>query len=239
STAMDDLLNDFLAETAEILAEAGGALVAWEADPGDRERLDAIFRLVHTIKGSSGFLSLPRVTALAHAAEDALDQVRRGNRPADAALVTGVLGVIDRLTQLCGALGTGDGEPAGDDGEVIEALAFAADEPASPEPVEIQLRREDDLAAELQAWRSIRVPLPLLDSVMTGVTDIVLARNEFARMLRESGADPRLIASFDRLSDSIAGMRQSVSQMRMQRIDKLFAPLPRIVRDLAQELGKK
>src|SRR3546814_10495360 len=74
---------------------------------------------------------------------------------------------------------------------------------------------------------------------MTGVTDIVLARNEFARMLRESGADPSLIASFDRLSDSIAGMRQSVSQMRMQRIDKLFAPLPRIVRDLAQDLGKK
>ena len=74
---------------------------------------------------------------------------------------------------------------------------------------------------------------------MTGVTDIVLARNEFARMLRESGAAPSVIASFDRLSDSIAGMRQSVSQMRMQRIDKLFAPLPRIVRDLAQEMGKK
>src|SRR3546814_2915918 len=73
-TAMDDLLNDFLAETSEILAEAGGALVAWEADPADRERLDAIFRFVHTIKGSSGFLSLPRVTALAHAAEDALDR---------------------------------------------------------------------------------------------------------------------------------------------------------------------
>jgi len=59
---MDDLLNDFLAETAEILAEAGGALVAWEADPADRAGLDAIFRLVHTIKGSSGFLSLPRRT---------------------------------------------------------------------------------------------------------------------------------------------------------------------------------
>src|SRR3546814_13312249 len=58
-------------------------------------------------------------------------------------------------------------------------------------------------------------------------------------MLRESGADLSLIASFDRLSDSIAGMRQSVSQMRMQRIDKLFAPLPRIVRDLAQDMGKK
>ena len=43
--AMDDLLNDFLAETAEILAEAGGAIVAWEADPADRAQLDAIFRI--------------------------------------------------------------------------------------------------------------------------------------------------------------------------------------------------
>lgn len=239
-TVMDDLLNDFLAETAEILAEAGGALVAWEADPADRAQLDAIFRLVHTIKGSSGFLSLPRVTALSHAAEDALDQVRRGNRTADGALVTGVLGIIDRLSQLCDTLGQKGVEPAGDDSDVITALATrdeAADAPA--ETSDIQLRREDDLTTELQGWRSIRVPLPLLDSVMTGVTDIVLARNEFARMLRESGANPSLIASFDRLSDSIAGMRQSVSQMRMQRIDKLFAPLPRVVRDLARDLGKK
>jgi two-component system chemotaxis sensor kinase CheA len=240
---MDDLLTDFLAETAEILAEAGGALVAWEADPADRARLDAIFRLVHTIKGSSSFLALPRVTALSHAAEDALDQVRRGNRPANAELVTGVLGIVDRLSQLCALLGQAGVEPPGDDRDVIAALAADGETPEAPETTadggEIQLRREEDFAIDAQGWRTIRVPLPLLDSVMTGVTDIVLARNEFARMLREAGADPSLIASFDRLSDSIAGMRQSVSQMRMQRIDKLFAPLPRIVRDLAQDLGKK
>ena len=246
-TAMDDLLNDFLAETSEILSEAGGALVAWEADPADGAQLDAIFRLVHTIKGSSGFLALPRITALSHAAEDALDQVRRGTRTADAALVTGVLAIIDRLSHLCEALGQMGVEPAGDDGDVIGALSGVAEKgpeapeapEAAPEPAEIQLRREDDIGTDVQGWRSIRVPLPLLDSVMTGVTDIVLARNEFARMLREAGADPALISSFDRLSDSIAGMRQSVSQMRMQRIDKLFSPLPRIVRDLAQEMGKK
>ena len=239
-TVIDDLLNDFLAETAEILADAGGALVAWEADPTDRAQLDAIFRLVHTIKGSSGFLALPRVTALSHAAEDALDQVRRGNRPANAALVTGVLGIIDRLNMVCAALGKDGVEPAGDDGDVIAALT-ERDSPteAGHDVAGVPLRRDDDLQAELQSWRSIRVPLPLLDSVMTGVTDIVLARNEFARMLRDSGASPTVIASFDRLSDSIAGMRQSVSQMRMQRIDKLFAPLPRIVRDLAQDMGKK
>lgn len=241
-TAMDDLLTDFLAETAEILADAGGALVAWEADPGDRAQLDAIFRLVHTIKGSSGFLTLPRVTALSHAAEDALDQVRRGNRPADASLVTAVLAILDRLDSLCAALGKDGSEPAGDDQDVISALTqpeAAVQDETMLQVAGIPLRRDDDLQTELQNWRSIRVPLPLLDSVMTGVTDIVLARNEFARMLRESGADAAVVASFDRLSDSIAGMRQSVSQMRMQRIDKLFAPLPRIVRDLAQDLDKK
>lgn len=239
-TVIDDLLNDFLAETAEILAEAGGALVAWEADPADRAQLDAIFRLVHTIKGSSGFLALPRVTALSHAAEDALDQVRRGNHPANAALVTGVLGIIDRLNIVCAALGKDGVEPAGDDSDVIAALAEQDSTTETGYDVAgVPLRRDDDLEVELQSWRSIRVPLPLLDSVMTGVTDIVLARNEFARMLRDSGANPTVIASFDRLSDSIAGMRQSVSQMRMQRIDKLFAPLPRIVRDLAQDMGKK
>ena len=238
-TAMDDLLNDFLAETAEILAEAAGALVAWESDPADRGQLDAIFRSVHTIKGSSGFLALPRVTALSHAAEDALDQVRRGNRPANAALVTGVLGIVDRLGDLCAELGRTGVEPAGDDHDVIGALSVDAALDTPFEVAGVPLRRDDDFSAELQSWRSIRVPLPLLDSVMTGVTDIVLARNEFARMLRESGADLSVIASFDRLSDSIAGMRQSVSQMRMQRIDKLFAPLPRIVRDLARDLGKK
>jgi len=242
-TAMDDLLNDFLAETAEILAEASGALVAWEGDPADRERLDAIFRSVHTIKGSSGFLSLPRITALAHAAEDALDQVRRGHRAADAALVTAVLGVVDRLQELCAALGKSDVEPQGDDSAIIDALAGTGETPASTRPVpsdrEPDRFEEEDLSLDLQAWRSIRVPLPLLDSVMTGVTDIVLARNEFGRMLRASGVDASVVAAFDRLSDSIAAMRQSVSQMRMQRIDKLFAPLPRIVRDLAQDLGKK
>lgn len=238
---MDDLLDDFLAETAEILAEAGGALVAWELDPADRAQLDAIFRLVHTIKGSSGFLSLPRITALAHATEEALDQVRRGKRAADAALVTAVLAIIDRLSGLCAALGKNEVEPQGDDDDVIGALTNDAPFASTP-PVMIAEAADpvaEDVSTDIGNNRSIRVPLALLDSVMTGVTEIVLARNEFARMLRDSGANSRLINSFDRLSDSIAGMRRSVSQMRMQRIDKLFSPLTRIVRDLAQEFGKK
>lgn len=244
---MDELLADFLGETGEMLAEIAGAIVVWEADPADRDRLDAIFRFVHTVKGSSSFLTLPRVTALAHAAEDALDAVRRGERSADRALVSGVLAIIDRLADLAETIGEAGGEPAGDDRDVIALLSggSVAAPPTGAATSAPQTASETEAAGDdaqhpaMANWRSIRVPLPLLDSVMTGVTDMVLARNEFARLLRAQVRDPGVYAAFERLSESVAAMRQSVSQMRMQRVDRLFGPLPRIIRDLTVELGKE
>src|SRR3546814_5697006 len=77
---MDELLAEFISETQETLDALAGEVVAWEADPMDRERLDAIFRFFHTVKGSCGFLSLPRFEKLSHAAEDVLSEIRAGNR---------------------------------------------------------------------------------------------------------------------------------------------------------------
>ena len=70
---MDDLIADFVAECREMLESLGGEIVAWEAQPDDRARLDSIFRFVHTVKGNCGFFDFPRLEALSHAAEDALD----------------------------------------------------------------------------------------------------------------------------------------------------------------------
>ena len=80
---MDDLLQEFIAETRETLEALSGEIVAWEAAPDDRDRLDAIFRFVHTVKGSCGFLDLPRLERLSHAAEDVLAAVRAGERVPD------------------------------------------------------------------------------------------------------------------------------------------------------------
>lgn len=234
---MDELLSDFLSETTDLLDELGGAIVAWETDPADRERLDLIFRFVHTVKGSSSFLALPRITALAHAAEDMLDKVRRGAREADSELVSAVLRIIDRIADLCARIAADNAEPEGDDSAWLSAGA------ADVRPVDIEPLALDALDGDAvlpgQGWRSIRVPLPLLDSVMTGVTDMVLARNEVARLLRAETHNMAAAAAFDRLSGCIAGMRASISQMRMQRIGKLFVPLTRIVRDLAHDLHKQ
>ena len=91
---MDDLLQEFIAETRETLEALSGEIVAWEAHPEDKGRLDAIFRFVHTVKGSCGFLDLPRLARLSHAAEDVLAAVRSERRSADTRLVNAVLAIV-------------------------------------------------------------------------------------------------------------------------------------------------
>jgi two-component system chemotaxis sensor kinase CheA len=229
---MDDLINDFVAESREMLDALGGAVVAWEAAPEDRERLDEIFRFVHTIKGNSGFFDLPRLGALSHAAEDALAEVRTGRRAADARLVSAVLAVIDRIGELVHALETGEPAASASDEGLIEALKGTAEEVLPAETGKAQV------ADQRGAIRSIRLPVDLLDRMMGGVSDMVLARNELARRLREAPPSAAVTEAFERVSGCIADMRDAIMRTRMQRIDNLFQSLPRLVRDLSAELGK-
>jgi two-component system chemotaxis sensor kinase CheA len=75
-SAMDDLLEEFISETRETLELLSVQLVQWERAPDDRELVDSAFRFVHTVKGSCGFLDLPRLFRLSHAAEDLLSVAR-------------------------------------------------------------------------------------------------------------------------------------------------------------------
>lgn len=230
---MDDLLSEFIAETRETLEALSGEIIAWEADPEDRARLDAIFRFVHTVKGSCGFLELPRFERLSHAAEDVLSDLRNGTRTADASLVNAVLAVIDRIAELTEALDSGDVVPDTDDALLIAALSRDA-EIAAAVPAALSVAAQ----ANRPPARSIRVPLELLDRIMSGVSDMVLARNELSRRLRELGAEAEVGSAFERLSTCVAEMRDAITRTRMQRIEKLFSALPRTVRDTAAELGK-
>ena len=115
-----------------MLEALGGEIVAWEANPDDRSRLDSIFRFVHTVKGNCGFFDFPRLEALSHAAEDALADVRGGRRQADGALVSAVLAIIDRIGEMIAAIEAGEDMPAGDDSALIDALAPGAEGAAVP-----------------------------------------------------------------------------------------------------------
>ncbi|KKC26449.1 chemotaxis protein CheA, partial [Sphingomonas sp. SRS2] len=87
--------------------------------------------------------------------------------------------------------------------------------------------------------RTIRLPVDLLDRMMAGVSDMVLARNELARRLRESGTESTAEVAFERLSLCIAEMRDAITRTRMARVEHLFTALPRMVRDVSAELGKQ
>ncbi len=78
---MDDLLAEFLTETNESLATLDTELVRFERDSGDLGILGNIFRLMHTVKGTCGFLGLPRLEAVAHAGENVLGKFRDGELP--------------------------------------------------------------------------------------------------------------------------------------------------------------
>ncbi|MEO6579522.1 MAG: chemotaxis protein CheA [Sphingomicrobium sp.] len=230
---MDDLIADFVAECREMLEALGGEIVAWEAQPDDRARLDSIFRFVHTVKGNCGFFEFPRLEALSHAAEDALADVRAGRRTPDGQLVSAVLAVIDRIGEMVAAIDAGEEFPAGDDSSLIQALEPGAEAAATPAAVALA----DGKGAS--APRTIRLSVELLDRVMSGVSDMVLARNELARRLRETENDVTVGGAFERLSGIIAEMRDAITRTRMQRIENLFVALPRMVRDLSGELGKQ
>ena len=132
---MDDLLREFLVESAEHLDTVDAELVRFEQDPNNQQILRNIFRLVHTIKGTCGFLGLPRLEALAHAAETLMGRFRDGY-PVSGASVTLILATLDRLKAILADLEATGSEPAGADADLIGALeAMASDEaPAAAAP---------------------------------------------------------------------------------------------------------
>lgn len=118
---MDELLRDFLTETHESIDVVDVELVRFEQNPNDSTILNNVFRLVHTIKGTCGFLNLPRLEALTHAAETLMGKFRDG-APVTGEAVTLILASIDRVKMLLNQLEKNEAEPAGDDKDLIAAL---------------------------------------------------------------------------------------------------------------------
>lgn len=119
---MDDLVSDFIAETREGLEALDSELVRFEQQPDDPATLGGIFRLIHTIKGTCGFLGLTRLQTVAHAAENVLGAFRDGVLPVTPVAVSAVLETVDLIRSLTDALGATASEPAGDDSALIARL---------------------------------------------------------------------------------------------------------------------
>jgi two-component system chemotaxis sensor kinase CheA len=159
---MDDLLSEFLTETSENLAVLDVELVKLERNPNDMELLGSIFRLVHTVKGTCGFLGLPRLEAVAHAGENILGKLRDGELAASPQAITAVLECLDRIRSIMGELEATGREPEGDDSALIRRLnhiaeggaAPASEQPAAPAAAKSQPKAEP-VAAKARPAQSI------------------------------------------------------------------------------------
>jgi two-component system chemotaxis sensor kinase CheA len=134
---MDDLLNEFLTETNESLSVLDVELVKLEQNPNDPDLLSNIFRLMHTIKGTCGFLGLPRLEAVAHAGENILGKVRDGELEVTPEAVSLILECLDQIRTILMVLEESETEPEGDDSDLIRRLNALADG-VEPEPQEAE-----------------------------------------------------------------------------------------------------
>ncbi|MGZ0188620.1 MAG: chemotaxis protein CheA [Alphaproteobacteria bacterium] len=336
---MDDLVTEFISETAEGLSELDTQLIELEQNPNDAEIIGGIFRIVHTIKGTCGFLGLPRLERIAHAAENVLGRFRDKELEPSAASVTLILRTLDCLKDVLAALEETGVEPEADDSALIDDLnamansdgagpasevAFSNDddvfdagtpssegdddvldlgapsaeandetldlgapsveedgdtldlgapsveddemldlgapsvEDASPAPKAVasptpkpaasaskqpaakaapapKASSGRDIAASAQ---NIRVSVNLLEDLMTMVSELVLTRNQLLQTLRQQD-DSAFATPLQRLNHITSEIQEGVMKTRMQPIGNAWNKLPRIVRDLAQELDKK
>ncbi len=282
---MDDLLREFLTETTESLDVADVELVKFEQDPNNAQILNNIFRLVHTIKGTCGFIGLSRLAALAHAAETLMDKFREG-RPVTTEAVGLVLSTIDRIKGLMAELEAAEGrEPEGSDADLIHQLEAMAERPveAAPPPPpppprapvvaaapaasalerellpgEIPLDELDRIFRETAVERPAKAaPAPAPKAKAAAPVEAPAAKpapaaarplpkpaNDTAPPAREepvaaAPARGEYKVSLQRLSNVTAELQDGVMRTRMQPIGNAWQKLPRIVRDLAQELGKQ
>ena len=123
---MDDLLQEFLAETSESVGLLDGELIRLEETPNNKEILSSIFRVFHTIKGTCGFLSLPRLEKVAHAGEDLLSLFRENASLVTPEAISLILRCVDAIRDLLSAIEASGAEPETDHAELIATLKAAA-----------------------------------------------------------------------------------------------------------------
>ena len=262
SNDMDEIVQEFLVESYESLDRLDGDLLALERDPHSKDTLASIFRVMHTIKGTCGFLGFSRLERVAHAAESLLGGLRDGTLEVNPPIASALLATGDALRQMLSNI-----EQAGNDGEedflhlvaTLERLRAsggvsanqripvtpptprkAADAPARPAPPRApEPEHAPEVARASVADANIRVDVGILDNLMTLVGELVLTRNHISELTAGTEHDPVLAAAAQHLNAITADLQDGVMRTRLQPINTAWARFPRVVRDLGMALGKQ
>lgn len=260
------ILDEFLLEAQEIFDQLDTDLVRLEQDPQDQKLLASIFRAMHTLKGSSGFFAFQRLEKVAHAGESLLTRLREGALQLDPEKTDALLATLDRLRSIVQGVAQERHEPPGDDSALLlrlttltqgrpwpgeapdkastetetSALASGADDDANAastaqSSADLQLH-ERGKSTELLA--PVKISVESLDKLMDLVSEMVLARNRLLSFANHSG-DTNFSSTVRTIDLITLELQERMMKTRMQPISTVWAKFPRLVRDLAQDCGKK
>jgi two-component system, chemotaxis family, sensor kinase CheA len=263
---MREIIEEFLVEAREHLDRLDADIVELEKDGRNSETIARVFRSVHTIKGTAGFLDFPRLEGLSHAGEDLLGAMRDGRTTVTPSVITPLLEMLDALRVLLDHIEV-HGNDKGDAGDLDVlatslrvAIEGSTEQPSVVESASIPLQDIDlpantDLLAETFAAQPapltaagdkaldktgspLRVDVALLDRLMNLVGELVLVRNRILQ-LSDDSSDPALLSASQRLNLITSELQEGVTHARMQPIGNVWAKVPRLVRDVSRALGKQ
>ena len=197
----DDIVKEFLVESYENLDRLDRDLVELEKDPSNREILASIFRTIHTIKGTSGFLGFGKLESVTHSGESVLARLRDGELSLNPKLTTALLALVDAVRQMLASIEAGGNEGERDDQELIARLTRLLQPTASmPLPVEPTPAAEASpmQAAEVSAEPTAAVPAGS-KSASLNLGDILIERGMATAqevseaVAKQSKGDPRRV----------------------------------------------
>ena len=245
---MDEVLKEFIVESAENLDQLDRSLLALEKDPASTNAIEVAFRAVHTVKGNSAMFGFAKLQALAHSGEDLFSRLRDKKLRMNRKIATVLLAMVDTMRRVLGAIEKSGSETSEDHAALIAQIGAAAASkegsgpapapPAETAPAHLMEVAEtaDGRSAAIQD-STIRVPVGLLDKLMTLVGELVLSRNNIIQYTAMQG-DVAFAATSQRLDMITADLQEGVMKTRMQPIGSLWAKFPRMVRDLSVACGK-
>ena len=261
---VDDLTKEFLAESQEGLERMERCLTDLEMRPHDGALVAEIFRSVHTIKGTTGFLGFGRLEALAHAGEHLLGALREGKLAVSSELISGLLQLMDGLRAILSLIektGADGPSSACDDSRLITLLSglksgFSVTKPGAQQPGAGEVAQETAVPLQEVAHpetapdstvptgassgpsgseKTLRIDVEVLNRMMNLVGELVLTRNQILQSQPHAENFPELARRLDSVT---ADLREVVMQARMQPVGHLFGKFPRLVRDLARACGR-
>ena len=264
---MQELVQDFLVETNEIIENLDHDLVELESNQNDLELLNKIFRGAHTMKGSSSFLGFNKLAELTHHAEDILNKLRKGEMVVTREIMDTLLEFVDKTKQIISDIENGTDNT--DCTSVIEDLklasegkltsktkntsaaqpAQAAQPAAAPAPKPQAAPKQEAPKVVHQATpveQTIRVDVSRLDSLVNLVGELVLSRNMLSQIAGELENKfeneylvEQLLVATNSIGMNTTELQLAIMKTRMIAIGKVFNKFPRVVRDIARDTGKE